>query len=265
MYKLYCITIIISLKLAAAHAQLTLIKHIPLTATCITTDKTGVLYVALNNNSIYKLNNTGDSIGYFNAVRRGAVTQLDATNPLEVVAYYKDIPQITLLNNMMNLRGNIDLRPLNLFNTSAVSYSADGDIWVYDVLQAEFIKINDQQKKRVMSFNLLQQFADNIYPIYLCEQERNLFVVDSVQGILRFDQFGTYITTYHFNTKEVQYINNQLVFKQGDSLVVYNTNTLKEQSISLPIASDVLQVRTEQNRLYIRRKQGIDIYKFNLL
>ena len=61
----------------------------------------------------------------------------------------------------------------------------------------------------------MQQFNNSINPVFITEQDRLLFLVDSTQGIVKMDGFGNYITTYHFKTKEVQYTNNQLVFLEN--------------------------------------------------
>jgi hypothetical protein len=94
----------------------------------------------------------------------------------------------------------------------------------------------------------------------MVEQERNLFIVDSVQGIFRFDLYGFYNTTYHFKTKEVQYFNGYLVYQQIPSLFSYQTQTISEKIILLPNPASIVQVRIERNKLFILRKNTLEIY-----
>ena len=96
--------------------------------------------------------------------------------------------------------------------------------------------------------------------VSMVEQDRNLYLVDSLQGIFKFDLFGFYNTTFHFNTKEVQCFNQDIVFMQQGVLTSYNTQTIQEKKQTLTDSSNILQVRIERNKLYVRKKNQIEIY-----
>jgi hypothetical protein len=248
------------LQLHAADSLL-LIKKIPMHATLFTTDKEGNVYCAQKNNTVNRYNDNGDSTGYFSAVRRGKISQIDASNPMRLLLYYADVPQLVMLNRMMSPVNTIDLKQVNIYNCPSISNSADGLIWAYNTLNTELVKIDDTGKPTTKSYNLLQQFQTNVQPIFITEQERFLFVIDSTLGVLKFDAFGNYITAYHFNTKEIQYVNNQLVYYNNGQITSYNTKTITEQKIKLPALQHILNARIERNRVFILCTDALYIYQ----
>ncbi len=242
--------------------SLSLIKIIPITANLFTTDKAGSIYIAKNNNSIYRYSANGDSTGYCNNIRRGKVSQIDATNPMRVLVYNADYENIDVLDRMLTIKNSIDLRKLRVQDCPAISYSADGDTWIYNNFTAELMKITDELKITYTSFNFLQQFGTNVQPSQLVEQDKYLFLVDSLNGIYKFDRFGTFILLYPFYCNELQFIDNKLIYYSKGKLHLYNTITIKEKEIDLPDSSNILNARIERERIYVLRKDGLYIYKF---
>jgi hypothetical protein len=260
----FCLVILCSLSsVLACNAQATdwkIIKTIAINASLFTTDKFGNIYLAKQNNSIVKYNHDGDSCCVFNATSRGAITQIDATNPLNILVYYNGTMQINVLNNLLVLKQTIDLKKNNIYNCPAISSSADGDIWIFNSLYNQLQKINAEQKISDKSINFTQLFNTEIAPVLLTEQERNLFVIDTIQGIMRFDQFGTYITTYHFNTNNFQYINNQMVYYKNGVLTNYNITNITEKNFPIANPENIIGVRIEKNRAFILRKNSLQIF-----
>jgi hypothetical protein len=94
----------------------------------------------------------------------------------------------------------------------------------------------------------------------MVEQDRNLFMVDSSEGILRFDQFGFFKTRYPYPCKEVQFMNHQLIYFKDGLLNVYNTRSFTDKTLPIPSPESCLQVRVERERLYILRADCLEIY-----
>jgi hypothetical protein len=102
-------------KHGAAQNMPILLKSIPIEAECFTTDNAGSLYVATERNTLYRYNLDGDSTGTYSSKRRGPISQIDASNPLNVLLLHKDLAMITALNSMLNEKYMIDLRKFNLY------------------------------------------------------------------------------------------------------------------------------------------------------
>ncbi len=238
---------------------LQLIKRIPIKGRIFTTDPTGNVYIVRDFNELIKLNPSGDSIGQFSEVRKGRITQIDASNPLRVLLYNAEYSQIVVLDNLLSLKNQIRLSDLGVFNAPVIANSADADIWVWDPTTAMLLKIDE--KPRIQASTPLRMMLEfPPAPIYMVEQDRNLFMVDSTDGILRFDQFGFFKTRYPYPCKEVQFMNHQLIYFKDGVLNVYNTRSFTEKTLSIPSPETCLQVRVERERLYILRADCLEIY-----
>lgn len=242
------------------HAQdsLVFLKNVSVKSNLFTTDPTGNIYVVKSNNILTKYNNKGDSIGFFNQITRGKITQIDASNPLRVLLYFAEYNQVVILDNLLTIKSTLKLSNIGIINAPCIANSADGNIWVYDPV-GNLVKINDKQ---VIHFTIsLRNVLDHaIDPIYMIEQERNLYLVDSTEGVYTFDQFGLYKQHYAFKTKEIQFFNDYLVYFQFPNIISYNIHSTVEKKIKIPFQNDIIKVRVERDLVYVLRNEGIDIY-----
>lgn len=245
-----------------ASDSLQLIKRIPINGRIFTTDPTGNVYIVRGFNELIKFNPAGDSIGQFSEVRKGRITQIDASNPLRVLLYNAEYSQIVVLDNLLSLKNQIRLSDLGVFNAPVIANSADADIWVWDPTTAMLLKIDE--KPRIQASTPLRMMLEfPPAPIYMIEQDRNLFMVDSTEGILRFDQFGFFKTRYPYPCKEVQFMNHQLIYFRDGLLNVFNTRSFTDKALAIPSPKTCLQVRVERERLYILRPDCLEIYSLD--
>ncbi len=238
--------------------QLRLIKTIPVRDGYFTTDPIGNIYLVKDNNFIVKYSPTGDSLGVFNDIASGKVTMIDATNPLRILVFYSGFSQIKILDNMMSKKNQLDLKRIGLFNIPAIANSMDGNIWIFDPV-GELVKIDERLE--IKHAYLLRNMID--FPVSAChliEKDRVLYMTDSTEGILQFDRFGFYKTIYRFNAKEVEVINNYLVYYTNGSLNSYNIQTFRSSEIRLPEPNTVINARLEKNQVYILRNDRLEIY-----
>ncbi|MBK7689617.1 MAG: hypothetical protein IPJ31_00325 [Bacteroidetes bacterium] len=244
-----------------ASDSLVLIKRVPLTARLFATDPIGNIYVITGNNALVKYNAKGDSIGFFNEIKKGKIVQLDASNPLRILLYYSDYGNILVLDNVLSLKSTIKLNSLGLVNVPCIANSADGSIWVSDPAGL-LLKINNKPEINFTTSlrNVLEKAID---PLYMTEYDRSLYIVDSTEGIFKFDQFGLFKTRYPFHTRELQLFNSYLVYYEAPYLISFNTLTFQENKIMLPNVEDIKQVRVERNVLYILGNTSLDIYSLD--
>lgn len=234
-------------------------RSIPLNAKVFTTDPLGNCYVVKDNNILLKYNGIGDSIGIFNEVKKGKISQIDATNPLRVLLFLSDYNQVIILDNMLSIKSQFRLSALGIFTAHCIANSADGNIWVYDPSAGLLLKIDEKPNLRLSQpLRIVLEYP--IDPIYMIEQERNLFVVDSTEGIKRFDQYGFFKTGYDFYTHETQFFNDYLVYYSKPYLYSYHTASFQEKKMELPNPESIQQVRVERNKVYILRFESLDIY-----
>ena len=255
--------LIFSILLASIHSgaqayNLTLKKTIPVDNGYFTTDRIGNIYLVHNLNLIKKYNADGDSLAVFNDISSGPVTMIDATNPLRLLVFYSGFSQIRILDNLLSQKNFLDLRRIGLFNIPAIANSADGDIWIYDP-KGELKKIDDRLEVK-HEYPLRIMIEDVVNPCHMVEQDRTLYMTDSMQGILQFDRFGFYRTIYRFKTREATVFNNYIVYYADGKLHSYHTKSMRESVIDIPNPSDILNVRLEKNQIYLLRKNRLEIY-----
>ncbi len=248
----------ISFNLLALKYELVIQKTIPVQNGYFTTDPIGNIYLVKDQNFIVKYNPKGDSIGVFNDITSGAVSMIDASNPLRVLVFYSGFSRIKILDNLLSLKNELDLARLGLFNVPAIANSMDGNIWVYDP-SGTLLKIDDRLAIKY-SYLLRNMIDFSINPSHMVERDRTLYMTDSTEGILLFDRFGFYKTIFRFATSEVSVMNNYMVYYNKSKLKSYNMKSLRESEIELPNGSDVLNARLEKNQVYILRSNKLEIY-----
>ena len=100
------------------------------------------IYLLNSYDQLKKINEKGDSVAVFNNIRKyGKVAQIDVSNPLRVLLYYKDFSTIVILDRLLSIRGTIDLRKQDIFQVQAICLSYDNKIWLYDEFDHKLKKI----------------------------------------------------------------------------------------------------------------------------
>ena len=99
-----------------------------------------------------------------------------------------------------------------------------------------------------------------VNPDFMIEQNNKLFLNDSTKGIYVFDVYGTYNKTISIKgLTHFQINNDELIYFKGGKMKSYNLKTLEEAEINLP-TSDILDARTEKEKLYLLTQKSLDIY-----
>ena len=241
-----------------ANDSLLFVRKIPISSRIFSTDPIGNIYVLKGNNSLIKYNSAGDSIGFFNEIKKGKITQIDASNPLRILLFYADYGNILILDNVLSLKSSLKLNNLGIVNAPCIANSADGSIWVVDPV-GTLVKINS--KPEINFTTSLRNVLDkSIDPIYMTEHDRALYIVDSLEGVLKFDQFGLFKTSYPFFTNEIQVFNTYLVYFASPYLISYNTLSMQENKILIPEPDNIVKVRIERDFVFVLRFESLDIY-----
>ena len=257
--SLYIFLFFITLQGHAADS-LRLIRSIPVAARLLSSDPLGNIYLVKENNTLLKLNNKGDSIGIFNEIKKGKITQIDAGNPLRILLLFADYNQVVILNNVMTQKAILRLNSIGLNKVSCIANSADGSIWLYDQAFGTLLKV-DEQLDLLQTTNLRNIEENPLDPCMMSENERSLYIADTTDGIRKFDQFGFYNTTYRFKTDNFQIFNTSLVYFNSPFLYSYNVLSFTEKKIELPDGGNIISVRTERNSIYVLRTSQLDIYE----
>lgn len=254
--------LLLAMALNTASAQ-ELFKTIPTEkARSITTDELGNVYLVREDNALIRYNPDGDSTGNFRSIQNGDLLWVDATNPMRILLYYPAFSKIILLDRMLTVKNELDLKKLNIFNAPAVGMSADGRIWIYDYVNARLKKIDDQLNVTNIGNDMRQESNTVPRPTALVEREARVYLCDSVNGIYTFDRFASYLNTLEITgVKQLQAFGSQLIYRNHDTLKAYDVKTLALKTIPLPAEADFIEARIERNRMYFLFKDRLEFYK----
>lgn len=247
-----------------AQDSLQIIQSIPLNAHLITMDELGNTYAVRNDNTLIRYNNYGDSTGFYRSVLNGEIGMVDATNPLRILLYYPAFSKAVLLDRMLTEKAEIDFRRLQILSVTAVALASDGNLWAYDPFNAQLLKLNEKGERVRVSNDLRQQIAFVPNPTFMLERDRRVYVSDTAQGVLIFDQFASYIDTLPIKgVDRLQAYDQQLVYRTGNVLHSYDLKLFGEKTYQLPHPEDsIIDATIGQNTLSVLYKSRLTIYEW---
>ena len=148
----------------------------------------------------------------------GNISSIDATNPMEIYVFYKELNRVIFLDNNLAYRGEIDLSKNNITQASAIARSYDNGIWVFDNGDLQLKKLDKEGKVFQSSANIKQFTNVDFNPKYIIENTQNVIISDD-SICLVFDVFASFVKTYYFkNLKSIQFTNH-FIYETQDSLV----------------------------------------------
>lgn len=228
-----------------------------------TVDNLGNLLTLDKNNQLKKIDARGDSIAVYNNVRQyGKLDYIDATNPLKLLLFYKDYGNIVVLDRLLNVRTNINLRRLNIFQAPAISQSYDNGIWVYDQQEAKIKRLDTDGNLRDQSADFRLFMEVNPSPVSMIDQDKLLYLYDPLRGVFVFDYFLTLKNKIPLlGWEDFQVVNGNLFGRKGTTIYQYQpgTLTIKEQSFPVQLAR-VSKMKISHNSIYCLVDGAIRVY-----
>ena len=242
--------------------KLNLIGKIEIQAQLISTDKLGNLYAVVHE-EIFKYDANGKLLQKNSLKSLGNLFTLDVSNPMKILAFYKDYNKILFLDNMLaNSGGNIDLSSIGFDQATLACTSHDNGIWLYNSLNFEIVRMDPNLKISNQSGNLAQITGNAIKPTALFENNNRVYLCDTLSGVMVFDVFGTYIKTIPIKSiRDLQVENNNLYFIDQKGFGTFNNDLLQQKEIELP-EKEIMQIRLQKNRVYMRLPEKIVIYSY---
>jgi hypothetical protein len=230
-----------------------------------TVDNLDNIYILNSRNQVKKLNANGDSMGVFNDVKKyGQASLIDVSNPLKVLLYYKDFATIVVLDRFLNVVNSIDLRKQNIFQARAIGQSYDNRVWVYDEVDNKLKKIDEDGKILLETPDFRMLFGQAASPHKIFDQDKYVYLYDSIQGIFVFDYYGALknkILISHWQNFKVA---GKYIFgATNDMLHRYEIKTTWLDEWQMP--EEIYKSRSfnfSSSRLYALKKDGIEIYSY---
>jgi hypothetical protein len=159
----------LSLQAQTTFENLKLIKTIDLKSQNITTDKLGNLY-AVANEEIFKFDAQGTLLQKNSLKSFGNLFSIDVSNPMKILAFYKDYNKILFLDNMLApSASSIDLSAIGFDQVTLTCSSHDNGIWVFNSLNFEIVRMEPTLKISHQSGNIAQLTGNAIKPTALAQ------------------------------------------------------------------------------------------------
>ena len=183
-------------------------------------DQYGYFYI-IDQDNLIKYDSEGHTLYRYSNKLLGNIDQIDISNPLRPLLFYKDQGLIIVLDNTLSQQKEpISLNELGLYQTSCIANSNfDNGIWLYDIDVNEIIKINHLSQVNYRSGNLSVLIPNIEFPILnLKEKNRKLYVVTR-NKIFVMDQFGSLLSVITLSAEK------GLIIKEKN-IITYDGNAI---------------------------------------
>ncbi len=202
----------------------------------LASDALGNIYIA-RDYELSKYDKDGNLLYTYSNFLAGNIYGIDAADPFKILVYYMDFSQIDILDNTLSRSAEpILLQVYGLELATLVCRSYNNGIWVYDSQNFELVRLDQQMQISDRTGNISQITGNDINPNYLLESENMVYLNDPQSGILVFDKYGTYFTTYSFtNIKSFQVFDGKIMYPENGELKIFDTQKLLKSSIKQPL------------------------------
>ena len=222
------------------------------------------IYLLNSSDQIKKINGNGDSVAVFNNVRRyGKVAQIDVSNPLRVLLYYKDFSTVVVLDRLLSIRTTIDFRKQDIFQVQAVCLSYDNQIWLYDEFEHKLKKIDENGKLLFATSDFRQLFGEAFSFTSISDQDGFLYLYDKNKGVYVFDYYGALKNIFSLTGYDnFRAVGKFITGTRNDSLMRYYPANLLLQEVRLPESFRKAQsILFTATKAYALKKDELDIYQ----
>jgi len=238
----------------------TLVCKIPFEGGTFTTDNLQNIYL-YRGNSIRKYNSQGQLLYTYSDKSYGRITSIDVNDPMKMLVFFRDFPEVVLLDNTLSQNGNpFSPSDAGFPLATLACTSHDNGVWLYDAQNFQLVRLDVNLTVTQKTGNLPQVLGIELNPDYLMEYNNLVYLNDSAQGILVFDSYGTYYKTIPINgLKTFQVRGDDLFYIAKNRIHAFHLKTILEDQM---LAPDTLatQVRIEKNLLYERLGDTLRVY-----
>lgn len=228
-----------------------------------TVDNLGNIYT-VNEDELVKYLPGGKFFARYSNLRLGAITTVDATNPLKLLVYYRDFQQIVFLDNQLSQNSSqVSLEALGYEQADLVCAGANNSFWVYNRQNNELIRFDENSRKIAATGNLKQVLQANLTPAFMREHNGYLFLNCPETGIYVFDMFGAFSKVITLKGLASFQLAEDIIYYQKDSLFCsYNHKRFEEACKPLPVFTGTPRAVYNAKTLYVSFGDSLVTYAF---
>jgi hypothetical protein len=226
------------------------------------TDPLFNLYILTSKNEVLKYDPQGFFDSRYSNKKYGRIALVDGTNAFKVVFWFPDFQTVQLMDALVNPIITLNLNTLGVSRAAAVAMGDDGFLWIFDGGTNQLLKFSADQNG-VKLIEKAPLAVSGLQPSGMTVRQNLIYVNVLNQGILVFDRFGKKVKTLDIkNATDFQVIDNQLFYKQNNTLFRFHLQTLATTAMKLPEGVKGEQaMRLERGRLFVKRGGSIDVFE----
>lgn len=227
-----------------------------------TTDYLGNIF-RFTSGDVVKYDLNGNQTGIYSSREYGDISYVDATNPMKVLVVFNEFSKAIVLDNSMSANISFNLMMPGIPHISLICTSRDAGYWIFDPQAKQLKKLNEQFTVTIEGTNLRQVTDSDVVPQRILDSGNWVILFAENYGYLIFDRYGTYYKTIKTNASgDFQVSNDEIVYKEGDKMIMTDIKTGRVRSFLLPENSPGDKCRVESKRIYIQQLNSLKIYSF---
>lgn len=247
----------------AQESTLVLAHRTRVEASQIEVDNVGNVFL-LKNGGISKYDLSGQFLAKNSAMVFGEIASLDASNALKMILYFRNLSQVTYVDNQLGSRGeNVSLDAMGYNQITQVCRSYNDGLWIYDQVTFELIRLDENLEVTAQTGNLNQILDFTPEPVYMREINNWLYVGDT-NGVLVFDWYGSYTKTIPIKGLLKFVIkSDRLFYVEDKQLKYYHLKTGAIAAIDM-VEDEVIDFTVFEDKLLLITQNELVVYRINV-
>lgn len=195
----------------------------------------------------------------------GESRQLTAVNSMKLVHFSWQQQTLCFFDNTLTQSEDcIDLFELGLNNVTQIAGSQRPNrLWVFDEVNSVLSLLNTDDVSTAVQLVNLTGVLEIDSCARIMERNNKLFLLDPMNGVFVFDQFGSLIERVNMtDVKAIEVHKESLLLLQNNKLVAHDLRTGEQFEMDLPV-DNVSALVVRDNFFYLR--SGQIVHKFQIL
>ncbi len=241
-------------------AEWRLIDSLQVKGQLIAVDRLNQFYLLNEEDQLWKTSPKGDLQFQFSDNTLGPLTEIDVSNPFNILVFYRAYQIAKVLDRTLNPNIEFDFGNLNLFNVQSLVNGIDNTIWVYDQQEGKIFQLDENGNTLNQSQDLIFITGSRPDSCRLLFHKNKLWLQADGIGFLSFNAFGQYQRTFSWEPKaeQVQFWKDRLLFLSEKKWYVLDTLVWEAKEISfLPAETAGSKVFFNGDYIFVQRGEYI--------
>ena len=227
-------------------------------------DALGNIYIVEKNNQLAKFDPAGNQLFSFTNSASQSLTNLDCSNPLQTLLFFRDLGKIQFLDkNLAEMASPLELLNLSFSDVSAVCSSYNSGLWLYESSEKQLIRLNSSLEITNKSIRLDQIIQSGFEIHKMVEYSDKLLVMDSLHGIFIFDIYGVYKKPVFLGKVSDFQLVGDNIFYTASSEIIKTNFSMTQEVVFFKSSNPIRSFYISSNKVWILN-QNQELIKFML-